>query len=937
MAIRDVPWNSFKGAILSVASSILPKLNEQHGVLAGQSDMVHVRDLINVQFKPGFPMDWFYTSQSSMIPFSSHIPSFSVPSLNFDAYYFLENVIYLLSNDLVEGRNAYNKCPDVLIILLNRIPKGVLTILFQSNLPTTRAMWEFSVYCAGNYGYRDAFIFLIDAGLRYSEWILPRGATYLSFAASMGLINIIRRLLKAGVRADDEIGPRQIPAIVEAAATGDLECLELLLERCDVNRIIYSAGYFDHEVSNFTKFLDLFVIGSFHTTVKQDHGYPPNSFKKTRNGNLLIISFNLENRPQSRALDMLLECGANVDLMWNGDQHYTDLFWFHKKICTPEDWRPTILEQSYYWDVKLFRRLSRHSTQTIGRPIRPDICLAAEQGKNAIGEYLKSHPAEPGFNQSAFLELVFAEQFFMKDTEINSKAIRGLIDFGLDPNLNSLPLDIQDLLYSLVFNASSRNPGKDFAIVVMQLLELGATINSMILEAAVGNEGIDMLLVLSKFGADVRNDGAEALCTAASLDNYEAVSWLLEAGVDINATVKKYVQPFDDQSQLKFQTLSVIALASYYPYLDWEVNNVHRNSLRSVHTPPASCAMLQHLIGNGAELKNNPDDPNCFNFLQSFLSTYDWHDMLEKFKLVLSLLPCRDLSGSGACLLEACLSSYMVTTDIEMEKRLVIFDALLENGAPINRESRVLSSLIYFGARHKLINMLLDAGVDINAYNPSNYYALTPVQAAASRGDKDLIIKLVSGGARINQPAVGDRGNTALQAACEWNPASAKERAKKLDLIQYLIGRGAEINAPPAPNYGHTALQWAAFRGDMDVALLLIHHGANPNQPSGFYGQRALDVAAALGRLDMVQFLLNVGALSYDRGRTGYRGAIKKAETCGYFAVADLIRKHVTNEMKVFGTNLAMSFQEDTSSELDEPEESGGSDDLNRKIDKLVG
>ncbi|OTA93750.1 hypothetical protein M434DRAFT_395281 [Hypoxylon sp. CO27-5] len=60
----------------------------------------------------------------------------------------------------------------------------------------------------------------------------------------------------------------------------------------------------------------------------------------------------------------------------------------------------------------------------------------------------------------------------------------------------------------------------------------------------------------------------------------------------------------------------------------------------------------------------------------------------------------------------------------------------------------------------------------------------------------------------------------------------------------------------------------------------------------------------------MVRYLLNVGALSHNRGQTGYEGAITHATSVGHFTVADLIRKYADNEMKIYGVNLAMTFQE---------------------------
>ena len=49
----------------------------------------------------------------------------------------------------------------------------------------------------------------------------------------------------------------------------------------------------------------------------------------------------------------------------------------------------------------------------------------------------------------------------------------------------------------------------------------------------------------------------------------------------------------------------------------------------------------------------------------------------------------------------------------------------------------------------------------------------------------------------------------------------------------------------------------------------------------------------------MVQLLLNVGALSSYRGRTGCAGAIQVAKQEGHAAVAELIRSHVRNRTEM--------------------------------------
>ncbi|KAI2470998.1 ankyrin repeat-containing domain protein [Annulohypoxylon bovei var. microspora] len=733
----------------------------------------------------------------------------------------------------------------------------------------------------------------------------------------MGALDVVRSLLKAGIRADDYLMHfNDQPAIIEAATTGNLECVELLLGACNVNRAIRTLDFETHSIevsivsklSNLHLFLSSLTDKKILTHNRRDHVYPGNSFREVGRG--VMIDFSLENQSHSRTLDMILESGADVNLTWEPTvRDNIGLIDLYHENHIPLKWQITLLEQSYYQNIKLFNRLAPYSTRSIGRITRSGICLSAKQGKGILLEYLVSKPAEPNFNQAAFLELVLAEQFLITGMDTDAEVVRGLVEFGVDPRLPSLSLNDNFLLYQLLINAQKHGCNGDFYDIVTLLLQSGMAIDSNVLEAGVEKEGIDLLLDLSHHGADIRKYGAAALLTAACIDNYEAVSWLLEAGVDINAVV-----------EMKSESYSIIALASYH--LDFSRN-----------LGPATCEMLRHLIHCGAVPKNSPHDLNAFEFLHHLLSrSSSDRELSDKILLVLgTIVDQHDLSRPGSCLLEASISQHpQQPPNLGKEKRkqrLAVFELLFRRGAPV-RDSHVLASLIYYEGRHELINEVLDAGVDTNAYSQLSWdlsrwdlsrwddvvcLLITPIQAAAARGKQALVDQLIRRGVDVNQPGIGFRARTALQAACEWDPISPDRKIDKLNLVQFLIENGAEVNAPAVPDAGLTALQAAACRGDMETVLLLIHYKADLNAPpSKERGECALDGAAARGRLDMVQFLLGVGALSYIRGKTGYDGAIEAAEFEGNRAVADLIRQHAENDIRLYGANLAMTFLDET-------------------------
>ncbi|KAI0106198.1 hypothetical protein GGR51DRAFT_560002 [Nemania sp. FL0031] len=188
-----------------------------------------------------------------------------------------------------------------------------------------------------------------------------------------------------------------------------------------------------------------------------------------------------------------------------------------------------------------------------------------------------------------------------------------------------------------------------------------------------------------------------------------------------------------------------------------------------------------------------------------------------------------------------------------------------------------------------LIKLLIENGADANAPPPSDGVVMmkfTALQAACfgaplrEPDSIDLVRLLIDNGADVNAPA-SDVGHTALEAVC------VGESPNQIALLTFLIDNGAEVN-------GYEALQSAATRGNFEVVLLLLKHGADVNAYHPRYGS-VLDETVRASRLDMVKFLLDLGALSHDRGESGYRGAIRKG---GGLAIADMIRKHALKNGK---------------------------------------
>lgn len=845
-------------------------------------------------------------------------PALSTPAWNINAYHLLAQAIYQICNNLFDTDTC--SCPEIIQLLLKRTPRAILLGLFRSDLPAIRSVWEFLAYRAGLHGYKDAFSLLMEAGLWHPRWIFSKGHFYLASAVCMGALDIVRTLIEVGVRADDKIRIdfNEQPAIVEAFATGNIECAGLLLGACDINRIVCneiafihtSAGRLSRKWSTLQVIFDALCIGQITTKARQDHTYPLESLKRDKE-NFLLVDFDLEDEARSRILDMILDHGANVDLM---HQYYVqDYFALSARLpympyCIPIEFRPTILEMSYYQNLKLFERLDSYSSHAIGRFTRPGICLSAKQGSHALFEYLASESTDPQFGTTTFLELVLAEQFVFKRIRIDIDVIRGLIEYGVDPKLGSLPFDTNYLLRRLITKIRENDCLGEYVNIIKLLLQSGLDIDPGVLKAGVEETGIDILQILSCHGADIASNGAEALVMATYLDNYEAVSWLLGAGVDVNAMV-----------HFEFESWSILALS---------MQNRERNIKSDGFLGPASCKMLEYLIDHGAVLMNSPHGVDAFDCLYRLFScSFSDHGLSpQKIKLFLrTIIDYNDLLKPGKCLLEAIFYRepefmWMNSTakDNAMRNKVATFEILLRGGA-LSKDSRVLAPLIYYNGRYELIQEVLNAGIDINAYGSLDTYEetyvryITPIQAAALRHDQVLVDELIRRGADVNRPGIGYEGRTALQFACTWQLTTPQEKKYKSTMIEFLINNGADVNAPAAPDHGVTALQAAAQIGDLETVLLLIHYRADPNVPPDEERRlSALDQAVLWGRLDIAKYLLNVGALSRKRGRTGYRGAIFVAKSCCYLTFIDLIREHIRSDLQVIGANLAMSFQDVT-------------------------
>ncbi|KAI0533168.1 hypothetical protein GGR58DRAFT_506614 [Xylaria digitata] len=772
----------------------------------------------------------------------------------------LSSALYRLTNGEV-GRTPPGKPLDEpLEVIFNLTPNHILLQILESESPTVRSAVTNMIKYSSDLGRaNDVRNISETVGRCHPEWILDD--RYLIFAVRVSCANTCRLLLRLRMRhlsKDNHTlcpfhhGNYFIEAVLEAVARGHIECAKILCQHMiELNpALLHPEDVTFQEI--FCSFLDMVICGEYGPFLEDSQ-----------------LPFGLGNSTVLHIINWLLEVGANVDLPVI--TRYCHHFW----IYIPKNGMYTILDSVCLCNRELYSHLVGHSVKLVTEPTRTGIYLSAKQGIDSLRLYLLSWPSHTP-PQHVFVDTLrtVIRSNSMSEKGLDFNVVHTLLCHIIDLPGFALKRRASNILYYVVRAARLQGIHPAVHHIIKILIQKGAVISPEVMDAAVNpTEGTTLLQLLSSFNADFKSNGAAALCAAMKLGNYDAVSWLLDIGVDINATLR-------DDSQYGS---TILALASQH-----DTTENHRLGIRDLCFPPPylqpiSCTMLEYLISQNIVLRAYPSDRSSRHLIRLTLQDWldhqppdGWAETLKKIQLLLDAEALIDNPPSTEpCLLEACFPYDGLDTKQSVSKMLLFMDLMLEYGVPIRR-SGVLAHLVYHCAPRDKIQRVLDSGVDVNAYCGQGL-----------RG-KNL---LVQRGANVNQPAKGCFGKTALQAACEYGGNT--------NLIKFLIANGADINAPPVSTNGITAFQAAAANGNFEVALLLLDNGADINAPgSREYGYSALDGAAYYGKLDMVQFLLDLGALSDNRGESGYRGAIYKAERCDTPVIADMIRQHALKHGK---------------------------------------
>src|SRR5262245_25480640 len=179
---------------------------------------------------------------------------------------------------------------------------------------------------------------------------------------------------------------------------------------------------------------------------------------------------------------------------------------------------------------------------------------------------------------------------------------------------------------------------------------------------------------------------------------------------------------------------------------------------------------------------------------------------------------------------------------------------------------------------------LLELGVDANTYTPlpnDTNGKLSVLYRASEHGNAGLVKLLLEHGANPND------GESTYHAA---------ERNHR-DVLELLLAHGAEISAAHQP-WNNTVLYYlAGYHGDHPLAgsaaagmQWLLEHGADPNVPSYDHRETPLHRIAEFGHgVEVAELLLAHGAAP-QRPRADGRTPYEMAMRSGNIAVAELLR-----------------------------------------------
>ncbi|KAK8032621.1 ankyrin repeat-containing protein [Apiospora arundinis] len=794
--------------------------------------------------------------------------------------------------------------------------KKLLAEFFRLELPTVLAVWEKAFDASFRQRHGKAFNVFIEVGLTVDNGRLVRPHLAKCFAMAIDLgydmaVGSVARLLKAGVSPNARFDQSSLPSFSFSSTEHENDhywrCCAL--KQAAKNR--------DAEM------LGLLLTAGNCRCAKFDHMY----------GNILLKMVTLRDpftkrAPSIRCVELLINSGIRVDFLPGAVESLGFIpGWSRSGRAELLVDRMILTDGGVNRDVYEF--VARKSQWAQKFVTVSGIFVAADDGAMRLQQYLQTTTASDQAMKVTLLEIALVEAVCHEAITV----LECLLKFGVDPNVKKLvsrlpERDDRETWTPVVQAAFRWNTG-----ALCRLLEYGA-------------EFMDFPLIeYAMFHQTVRR-GSD-YCELERRRGL-TIQLLLDKGVLVT------IPP------------SSIISAALVPFRPHYLTTMERDSwiehIANFKPDYAFCDKLQqHGIGFDSGLCGCN---TLHAVLRSGYCNFETVSYMIRCGVRVHSIPCPSGSKLGDTTM---LHDFLHNAYVDRWK---IFEILLENGADIyattstgestleaslrspydqnpfwkdrNKEGfresmdifwkifqlmgsiyvssleftsgSLLSSLISAGESDENICAGLDAIIDINNYNVSSKGSLL-MQAILYRR-YPLAMQLVERGADVNLQmnsfpslphTLSPTYNTALHVVCD----SQLSESSGTNLVRFLLEKGADVNAPPTKR-GMTALQYASSAGNMDIATMLLGHGADVNAKLGTHcGQhlrkdgtlthrnkdQAVDFAASSGHLDLVDLLVKAGGLSGIPGKTGLDGAMVAAKANGHIAIVEYLQRHTGHQL----------------------------------------
>ena len=477
------------------------------------------------------------------------------------------------------------------------------------------------------------------------------------------------------------------------------------------------------------------------------------------------------------------------------------------------------------------------------------------------------------FSGVALTLMILAQGFAFAETipeaafRNDKAAVTGLLQSGNDPNqaftgATGLHIaaewgyfDVAELLLNNGANASAVDSYQRTALIWailndhVELAELlishGCDPNwhddsgNSALSAAAKNKNVLLVRKLLENNATIANDDALPLRHAVDSGSSEIVHLLIEAGANPCIKPENDIGPFTVAGDR--ESLEVIK------HLAESVDRCpdRKTLLNDALTEAASKGRFQIVeylfpLVVSARDQRSPEEyyasrPDGWRALMEAVKK----NRLQIVSFLLEKTPDLSTDQLGELLVEA----------LEIEKR-PIFHVLMNNGASPEGRERALSSGMVMNsspltlACHRgdfeAAKLLIEHGASVKR---ADDFRLTPLLEAARSGNVPIIELLFKHGSKCNE-ADQDKRGPLLNAAILGNSNACLA----------LIKQGCDPNAKDEKT-GFTALHFAAYRGDIKLARLLLSNHANARMKDT-RGRNASDIAEERGASDIVQLLV---------------------------------------------------------------------------------